>query len=102
MSFALSLYLIGVAFYLRAPSLLLRRLAFNVLLDQAVGLVPVVGDLLDFGVKSNRLNLTLLERWVRDPEGLRQGPPPLLNQKIFPFLLRALRARKRVVKAGSA
>lgn len=38
------------------------RMALNVLLDVAVGAVPVVGDLLDFFVKPNAMNLKLLER----------------------------------------
>ncbi len=38
------------------------RMALNVLLDVAVGVVPVVGDVLDFFFKPNAANLKLLER----------------------------------------
>jgi hypothetical protein len=37
-------------------------MVFNVLIDSAVGAIPVVGDLFDFGWKANAWNLALLER----------------------------------------
>ena len=36
------------------------RMAANVAIDLAVGAVPVIGDLLDVGLKSNRRNVALL------------------------------------------
>lgn len=38
----------------------LWRMTVNILIDYAVGLVPFVGDLLDFGFKSHSRNLELL------------------------------------------
>jgi uncharacterized protein DUF4112 len=47
---------------LGVPKVVLARMAFNVLIDAAVGAIPVLGDLFDFGWKANAWNLTLLER----------------------------------------
>jgi hypothetical protein len=39
----------------------------NIALDSLVGLVPVLGDLFDVGVKANRRNVQLLERFLGSP-----------------------------------
>lgn len=46
----------------RIPKVVQLRMLFNVILDAAVGLVPLVGDLWDFAWKANAKNLALLER----------------------------------------
>jgi hypothetical protein len=50
---------------LRVPKIVLVRMALNALIDAGVGAIPVVGDLFDFGWKSNDWNLSLLERHAR-------------------------------------
>ncbi len=50
---------------LRVPKIVLARMVLNALIDFIVGAVPVLGDLFDFGWKSNVWNLTLLERHAR-------------------------------------
>ena len=42
------------------PRRLKARMAFNSGIDWALGSIPLVGDLLDVGVKSNRRNVALL------------------------------------------
>ena len=46
----------------RVPMTVLARMAWNLLLDAGLGLVPVAGDLLDVAHRANRRNLRLLER----------------------------------------
>ena len=46
----------------RVPKIVLARMVLNALIDFLVGAIPVVGDLFDFGWKSNAWNLALLER----------------------------------------
>lgn len=87
-SLALSVYLVIVALYLKAPWALVRRLILNLALDAAVGLVPVVGDLLDFGVKANRVNLALIEQWIHAPEAFDVSQSPIFNRRCVPFVLR--------------
>jgi hypothetical protein len=44
------------------PNRVLAMMAGNVVLDVALGSVPVLGDLLDIGLKANRRNARLLRR----------------------------------------
>ncbi len=46
-------------------------MAGNILLDSALGAIPLVGDLFDFGFKSNQRNLNLLRKHYQ--EGKHQG-----------------------------
>jgi len=57
---ALSFYLLYEASRLGVPRLLLARMAANVLLEGAVGIVPVAGDAFDVMFRANRRNVALL------------------------------------------
>jgi hypothetical protein len=57
----LSGYLIFEAAQLGAKQETLIKMALNVLIDSAVGTVPVAGDLFDVAWKANEANLKLLE-----------------------------------------
>lgn len=56
---------------LRLPRIVQLRMLMNAAIDFAIGIVPVVGDLFDFGWKANVRNLALLERHARP--GARAG-----------------------------
>jgi hypothetical protein len=45
-----------------APKIVLARMALNVLINTALGAIPVLGDAFSVGFKSNMRNLALLER----------------------------------------
>jgi hypothetical protein len=47
---------------LRVPKVVLARMVINALVDAAAGVIPVVGDLFDFGWKATEWNMALLER----------------------------------------
>jgi hypothetical protein len=49
---------------LRIPRVVQLRMVLNAAIDLAVGLIPVAGDLFDFGWKANVKNLALLERYA--------------------------------------
>lgn len=68
---ALSGYIILVAAQEGAPTSVLMRMLGNVALDSLVGSVPLLGDLFDVGVKSNRRNVGLLERYLESPRQTR-------------------------------
>ncbi|MGB3406592.1 MAG: DUF4112 domain-containing protein [Jannaschia sp.] len=57
-------YILREAHRMGAPARLTARMAANVALDWVVGSVPVIGDLLDVGVKANRRNVALLRTHV--------------------------------------
>lgn len=64
-----SSYLVVEAGRLGASKALLLRMAFNVLLETVIGVIPFAGDLFDFVFKANLRNLRLLEQHTRDPAG---------------------------------
>jgi hypothetical protein len=64
----MSSYILLVAVQEGAPTSVLIRMLGNITLDSVVGVVPVLGDLFDFGVKSNRRNVDLLERYLGAPK----------------------------------
>ena len=47
---------------MRIPRVVQVRMLINALIDFLIGVIPVVGDLFDFGWKANVRNLALLER----------------------------------------
>jgi len=63
----MSSYILMVAAQEGAPTSVLLRMLGNIALDSLVGVVPVLGDLFDVGVKSNRRNVDLLERYLGAP-----------------------------------
>ena len=63
----LSTYILMVAARQGVPASVLFRMLGNIAVDSLVGVVPVVGDLFDFGVKANRRNVDLLERYLLAP-----------------------------------
>ena len=64
-------YGLYVATRLGAPWVVLGRMLFNLVLDLAVGSLPLAGDLFDFAWHGNLRNLALLERWLERPHETR-------------------------------
>ncbi|ALK09056.1 DUF4112 domain-containing protein [Blastochloris viridis] len=61
-SAALGSYLVYEARQLGAPNHLVARMAGNVMLDFALGAVPVLGDAADVLFRANKRNMALLQR----------------------------------------
>jgi hypothetical protein len=59
---ALSCYLLFEAHRLGVPRLLFARMVANVLLEGAIGTVPLAGDAFDVFFRANRRNVALLRR----------------------------------------
>ena len=51
-----------------AGPLLMLRMMGNMVLDTVVGIIPIVGDLFDFGFKANRRNVNLLREYYASGE----------------------------------
>lgn len=65
----------------RVPLSVLMRMGFNVLINDAVGTIPGIGDLFSAWFKSNSRNLKLINRWkAGDEAAVRRGG------RIFLFL----------------
>jgi Domain of unknown function (DUF4112) len=69
----LSGYILLQAARIGVPKTTLLRMFGNVLFDTLVGEVPVLGDLFDFGFKSNARNLALIEAHVARPAEARSA-----------------------------
>jgi hypothetical protein len=67
----MSSYILMVAAQEGVPAAVLTRMLGNIALDSLVGVVPVLGDLFDVGIKSNRRNVDLLERYLASPSGTK-------------------------------
>jgi hypothetical protein len=65
------LVLVALRHY-KVPRTVAARMAANVLLDVAVGAIPLLGDLFDIGFKANTRNIRLLDAY-RHPEGTVGG-----------------------------
>lgn len=59
---ALSCWLVYEAVLLGLPTRVLLRMGGNILIEAAVGVVPVLGDVFDAAWQANRRNLQLIER----------------------------------------
>jgi len=59
---ALSLYLLYEAYRLDVPRTLLARMMANVLIEGAIGAVPLAGDAFDVLFRANRRNVALLRK----------------------------------------
>ena len=64
---ALSTYIVVEAAKLGVAKSVLARMALNVLIETAVGAIPIAGDLFDMAFKANRRNVGLLERYLDSP-----------------------------------
>jgi Domain of unknown function (DUF4112) len=61
----LSLYLLYVAWSLKLPSIVMIKMIANIVVDVAIGGIPLVGSLLDAAWRSNSKNVQLLEKAYR-------------------------------------
>ncbi len=56
------MYVLAAAVRYGVPKVTILRMGFNLLIDFALGSIPLIGDLFDAGWKANRKNLALLRR----------------------------------------
>lgn len=61
----ITLYLVGTAAQVGAPKHLIVRMLSNAGIDLAVGVVPVLGDVLDVAWRANRRNANLLRNHLK-------------------------------------
>ena len=55
---------------LGVPKILLARLSLNILINELVGIVPVVGDAFSFWFKSNARNYQIIKDYTAAPSGV--------------------------------
>lgn len=64
---ALSFYVVYQAAMLGCPPSVLLRMGGNILVDNVIDSLPLVGPVFDFVWKSNNRNLALMETYLADP-----------------------------------
>jgi hypothetical protein len=69
----LSAYIVVAAARLGAPSSVILRMGWNVVVDTVLGAVPLLGDLFDASWKANRRNVALLDRYLDQPGSVRRS-----------------------------
>ncbi len=52
---------------LGVPKILLARMSLNILLNELIGIVPVVGDAFSFWFKSNARNYRIIQNYIATP-----------------------------------
>lgn len=62
----LSTYLFTIMARRGAGPLIMLRMVFNFLADAAIGAIPFLGDLFDFGFKANTRNVLLLKNYYAE------------------------------------
>jgi Domain of unknown function (DUF4112) len=55
------------------PRIVLLRMIVNLLVDLAIGLIPLIGDVFDFAIRSNARNIGLFRRHALDPDASTRG-----------------------------
>ena len=81
------LVLVALRYY-KVPKIVAARMAANVLIDIAVGAIPLLGDLFDIGFKANTRNIQLLDAYrKRDSWDLHEmpGKPAPWTIELRPF-----------------
>lgn len=75
-----SAYIMARAAMVGAPPAVIVRMGINVLIDNVIDLVPIVGNIFDIFWKSNLKNVALVENYVTHPSQTHK------SSKIFVFL----------------
>jgi len=64
---AVGAWIVLEAVRFKVPGIVMVRMILNTFVDFVIGLIPFLGDILDFGFKGNRMNLELFHRYALDP-----------------------------------
>jgi hypothetical protein len=72
------LWVIGEAARFGIPRVALARMIVNLVLDLAIGAIPILGDLYDVAFRSNSRNLALFRRHALDPDASTRGDLAML------------------------
>ena len=67
-----SLYILFQAAQLGAPNSVLLRMGLNILVDNLLDAVPLLGNFADFFWRSNNRNIRLLDDWLQEPVRTRR------------------------------
>ena len=69
---AVSSYILLQAVKMGVPSMVIARMALNIVLESVVGAIPVLGDIFDFMFKANQRNVNLMRDYVTNPSPVKR------------------------------
>ncbi len=69
----LGLYPVLEAWRLKLPPRHLLRMLFHLAVDTAVGAIPIVGDVFDFGYRANKRNVDIVREQLRQRAAARDS-----------------------------
>jgi len=72
---AVGAYIVFQAAQMGIPREVVWQMVINILIDSLVGLVPGLGDLLDFTWKANTRNMVLLDQNLAESSATKTGSP---------------------------
>jgi hypothetical protein len=64
---SVSYYIVIRAALIGCPPILILRMGLNILVDNLIDAIPILGNFLDFGWKSNSKNVALVEAFLVQP-----------------------------------
>lgn len=70
---AFSFYIIYKAAVIGCPPVVILRMGLNVLIDNVLDAVPLIGNIFDFMWKSNLKNVALMDRYLEKPHQVTRG-----------------------------
>lgn len=68
---SISLYIILRASFLGLPPIIILRMCLNLLIESLVGMLPVLGNIFDFGWKANIKNVELIKSYQAQPKAIK-------------------------------
>lgn len=83
----MSVYILFQAIQFKLPKTTLAKMIFNIVIDGAVGSIPILGDIFDTTWKANTKNVNLLEAHLREPIQSRQKDEWFINIVIIVLVL---------------
>ncbi len=86
-SSAIGGYIVMVASQMGVPRAVIGRMMANLAIDMVIGVVPLVGDMLDVAWKANVKNVRLLEQALADPQAARRSSRWVLVGVAFAVIL---------------
>lgn len=76
-------YIITRALKYNMPKRLVLRMMLNQAIDSAVGVIPFIGDIFDFGFKANARNMKLLQEHLEHPKQAKRADTCFLFLMFF-------------------
>jgi hypothetical protein len=85
-----------------APTSVLARMLGNVVIDTAIGSIPLIGDLFDVAWRANTKNVRLLDSWRERPAGTQRASKVAVTGFLVALVLLVVLAVWGAIALGGA